>query len=69
MFKDVQDIVAVFVHLALASTFSLNLAILTAGLVNARMPVGCKACAQGVAAHSTAKPGVKTVAMLLPRTH
>jgi hypothetical protein len=65
MFKELQDVVAVFVHLALASTFSLNIAILSAGLVNARSPLGCKACVEGLAAAPA--PKLKTVAIVMSR--
>jgi spore maturation protein SpmA len=69
MLKELQDLVAVAVHLALASTLGLNLAIVAAGIANARTPVGCKACTQG-AVLSAKPPASKpaTLALLKPKT-
>jgi hypothetical protein len=68
MLKELQDLVAVAVHLALASTLGLNLAIVAAGVANARTPIGCKACAQGIVMNMTAPKRVQTLAMVKPKT-
>lgn len=64
MMKELQDYVAVAVHLALACTVGLNLAIVSAGFARSYAPMGCKACAEGIALNWTAPGVVKTVAVL-----
>lgn len=64
MLKELQDYVAVAVHLALACTIGLNLAIVSAGFARTYAPVGCKACAEGIALNLTSPSKVKLVAAL-----
>lgn len=64
MMKELQDYVAVAVHLALACTLGLNLAIVSAGFARNYAPVGCKACTEGIALNLTSPVQAKAVAAL-----
>lgn len=64
--KALQDYVAVAVHLAFACTLGLNIAIVAAGFARNHVPVGCKACTEGIALNFTA-PITKKVALLASR--
>lgn len=67
MMKALQDYVAVAAHLALACTLGLNIAIVAAGFARNYVPVGCKACSEGIALNLTSPGGLKTAAAVLGR--
>lgn len=67
MMKELQDYVAVAVHLALACTLGLNIAIAAAGFARTYAPMGCKACSEGIALNWTAPKARQTVAMIPTR--
>lgn len=68
MMKALQDYIAVAVHFALACTLGLNLAIVAAGFARSYAPVGCKACAEGMAINLTSPHLIKTAATLPARS-
>ena len=67
MMKALQDYVAVAAHFALACTLGLNLAIVAAGFSRNHVPVGCKACTEGMAINLTSPHLIKTAAALPAR--
>jgi hypothetical protein len=68
MMKELQDFVAVAVHLALASTLGLNIAIAAAGFASSKIPMGCKACTEGMSISTLSRPPVAIVALAKPRS-
>ncbi len=67
MTKDIQRVVAVFVHRSVASVFGLNVAIAASAFAGNRLTRDCPSCVAAATMLTTSKPlAMKTAAATVP---